>query len=921
MRDWRQFVREHLPPLGLSGARETEIVEELAQQLEQSCAEAIARGASRVDAEERAAGQFRDWTVLAAEIRRAETPVVQHAVMQAATHAAARLPEPWRAALREEQFRKHRGGNMLADLLQDLRYALRMLGKAPGFTALVVLTLALGIGGNTAIFSLVDDALLKPLPYHDSDGIVLVWENTAGKAKSENIVSAPNYLDWEKQSDVFERMAIYEYLGYNLSGEAEPEVVEGLRASRGLFDVLGVKPMMGRTFFPEEETAGREHVVVLSYGLWKTRYAADQSILGKTIRINQESYTVVGVMPQGFTFPTSRQKLWVPMVFNQEDHHRGSHSFFVCARLKPGVDMEQARTEMNTIGLRLAQEYPEDNRGESATVTRMRDLWMEDFQQVMWTLLLAVGFVLLIACVNIANLLLARGSSRRKEIAVRAALGASRGRIFRQLMTESILLALAGGVAGVALAWGIAPLLLRIMPDSLRNIPFRDLTAIHLDTRVLGFTLGIALMTGILFGLAPALHAFGIGPGESLKEGGTRGSNLGSGRRVRSALVIAEVALALTVLASAGLMITSMRRLLAVGPGFNPKGVLMGELALPQTDFYGEPTRPLFCQQMEERISRIPGVISVSAASHLPLNGYAGRGVTVEGAPEPAPGQQNGSAYTVACPNYFRTMEIPLLEGREFTNQDALNAPGAAIINDSFRKRYFPNEDPIGRRFKAGHYKDSVPWKTVVGVVADMHFLGLDQGFRPQFFVPYSQAAWPEMAVVVRAESNPAMLSASVRKALTDVVPEQPLSETETMEEIVESSVGPRKFPMLLLSGFAIVALTLTAIGVYGVVSYAVAQRTHEIGIRMALGAQTGPIYRLIIRQAMFPVCAGVLLGVGGALALSRYLQNQLYSVRATNPFVIGGALLLLGIVAMLACVVPARRATRVDPLIALRYE
>ncbi len=337
MADWKQFVRAHLPPLGLSGAREAEIIEELALQLEQGYAEAIGRGDTAAQAEAHTAAQIRDWAALAEEIRRAETPTVQHVVSQAATQAAARaaarLPEPWREAFHEEQFRKRRGGNMLADLYQDIRYAVRMLGKAPGFTALAVLTLALGIGGNTAIFSLVNDALLKPLPYHDPDRIVLVWENTAGKAKSESIVSAPNYLDWEKQNDVFERMAIYEYLGYNLSGEAEPEVVEGLRASGGLFDVLGVKPTMGRTFLPDEETAGREHVVVLSYGLWQRRYAADRSILGKTIRINQENYTVVGVMPQGFAFSNSRQRLWVPMVFNQEDHNRGSHSFFVCARL------------------------------------------------------------------------------------------------------------------------------------------------------------------------------------------------------------------------------------------------------------------------------------------------------------------------------------------------------------------------------------------------------------------------------------------------------------------------------------------------------------------------------------------------------------------------------------------------------------
>jgi putative ABC transport system permease protein len=921
MLDWKQFVREHLPPLGLSGAREAEIVEELAQQLEQVCSEAVAGGASAERAEAHAVGQILDWRALAAEIRRAETAVAQHAVNQAATLAAARLPEPWRAAFREEQFRKFRAGNMFADFWQDIQYALRILGKAPGFTALVVLTLALGIGGNTAIFSLVNEALLKPLPYPDADRLVIVWENDAGKANSEKIVAAPNYLDWEKQNDVFERMAIYEFLDYNLSGEGDPEEVDGLRASSGVFDVLGVQPMMGRSFLPEEETPGKDHVVVLSYGLWQRRYQGDPSILGKTIRINQESYAVVGVMPQGFAFPSARQKLWVPIGLNEEDHHRGSHSFFVCARLKPSVSFEQARTQMNTIGLRLAKEYPDDNYGESATVMPMRDLWVEEFQQVMVTLCLAVGFVLLIASVNIANLLLARGSSRRKELAVRAALGASRARIFRQLITESILLALAGAGAGAALACGIVPLLLKIMPDSLRHLPFRDMSTIHVDMRVLLFTLGIALLTGILFGLAPALHAFGVPPGESLKEGGSRGSTAVGGRRVRDTLVVAEVALALTVLASAGLMITSMRRLLAVAPGFNPNEVIAMEISLPQKDFYGPPTRPLFCEQMEERIGQVRGVISVGAVSQLPLQGYAGRAITIEGQPEPAPDQQRGAMYSIACPNYFHTIEIPLMEGREFTKQDSLAAPETAIINERFRELYFPNEDPIGRRFKLGAFKDTVPWRTIVGVVGDVHSQGLDQGYKSQVYLPYSQAAWPIMSIVIRSESNPAALTASVRRAMDEVVPEQPVEETVTMEKVLDESVGPRRFPMLLLTGFAMVALMLTAIGVYGVVSYAVVQRTHEIGIRMALGAQAGGIYRLIVRQAMIPVGAGVVVGLGGALALSRYMQSQLYSVRATNPFVLGGAVLVLVFFAMLACVAPARRATRVDPLDALRYE
>jgi predicted permease len=912
-RDWKEYVREHLPPLGLSGAREQEIVEEIAQQIEDAYSDAVARGLTLAKSEAHALAQISDWSALAEEICRAEHSVTEK--------ISARVPENLRDAMREENFRKRRGGNMFADLIQDMRYSLRMLRKSPGFTVLVVLTLALGIGGNTAIFSFVNDALLEPLPYREPDRLVMVWENTPGQPHSESIVAAPNYLDWEKQNDVFERMAIFEFLQYNISGPGDPEVVNGLRVSSGLFDMLGVQPMMGRTFTKEEEAPGKDHVVVLSYGLWQRRYAADRSILGEAIRVNQENYTVIGVMPQGFAFPELPQKLWVPIGFNEADRSRESHSFFVSARLKPGVTFEQARSEMDAIGLRLAQAYPDVNHGDSATITPMRDLFLDDFRQVMLTLLLAVGFVLLIACVNIANLLLARGSSRRKELALRAALGASGSRIFRQMMTESILLSAIGGVAGVALALGISPLLLKIMPGSLKNIPFRDISAIHPDIRVLAFTLGIALFTGILFGIVPALHAYGIAPGESLKEAGSRGNSGGSGRRAREALVVAEVALALTVLVSAGLMITSMRRLLAVSPGFNPNGLLTMEMALPQKDFYGPPTRPLFCQQMEERVGQLPGVVSVSAISQLPMNGGASRAVTFEGRPEPGPADHVGTGYGIVCPNYFHTMGIPLIAGREFTAQDSLRAPGAAIITARFRERFFPNEDPIGKRFKLAPYQDEAPWQTVIGVVGNVHQQGLDKKVLTQVYLPYSQAAWPSMEIVVRAESNTAALTASVRKALGEVVPEQAVTDTVMMDQIVENSVGPRKFPTLLLSGFALVALVLTAIGVYGVVSYGVAQRTHEIGIRMALGAQAARIYKLIARQAMIPVLVGVVVGAGAALALSKFLQNQLYSVRATNPFVLCSAALLLIAVAALACFVPARRACRVDPLIALRHE
>ncbi|HEX9761288.1 MAG TPA: ABC transporter permease, partial [Candidatus Acidoferrales bacterium] len=792
----------------------------------------------------------------------------------------------------------------------------RMMRRSPLLSAMIVLTFVVCIGANTAIFSLFHSVLLRPLPYPDPDGLLMVWESPVNDPTELSIVAAPNYTDWEKQNSVFERMAIYEYQSFNLSGDGEPEQVGGLRASCGLPEVLGVQPLLGRWFLPEEDVLGNNRVVVLSHGLWQRRFAGDRGILGRTVRVNQESHTVVGVMPPGFFFPSPRQALWVPIAFNPADDCRNCHSFFTVARLKTGVTVVQAGAAMDTLGRQLAAEYPQTNTGETVRITPMRTLWIENTEQMLLALLMAVGFVLLIGCVNIANLLLARGSTRQKELALRAALGAGRWRLTRQLLTESVLLSVTGAVLGALAARAAIPLLIGIMPGNLTNIPFRDISTITLDTPVLLFVAGMGLLTGLLAGLAPALQGGLANPGESLKESGARGATSRTGQRLRGALVGLEVALALVVLVGAALMIASMQRVLGVDPGLNAQNILAMDITLPQPDFYGPPVRANFCRDVTEHVGAIPGVETVSATSHLPVSGsFAGRGFRIEGRPAPPPGQGLGAGYALVCPDYFRTMEIPLLAGREFTDQDTTGALPVVIISDSLRRRDFPDEDPIGRRIRIGE------WLTIVGVVGDIRPFGLDSKTHPYLYRVYSQAAWPSMNVVLRARSNPGTLAAPVKQALARVAPEQPVGDVETMEQVVAGSVAARRFIVLLLGAFSVVAVGLAAVGIYGVVSYVVARRTHELGIRLALGAQPRDLYRLVIGQAMAPVLLGIAAGLFGAAGLTRFLGSFLFQVSPSDPVALGGVTLLLGVVALLACALPARRAARVDPMVALRFE
>jgi predicted permease len=811
----------------------------------------------------------------------------------------------------------------MTGMAQDFRYALRQLRKSPGFTLVAVLTLALGIGANTTIFSVMNATILKPLSFLDPDRLMLVWQ-TFGKAPDDyNIVSAPNYWDFQRQNHVFEGMALFDSAGrgYNLSASGasrEPEQVSGLRVSASFFSVLGIQPFLGRTFLPEEEVGGKDHEVVLSYGLWQRRYGADRALVGKTIKVDGQDFTVVGVMPREFhwEFWSGHRQLWVPVGYTEGDKVRGSNSFIAFARLKPGVTVAQARAEMAGLGTRLSQQYPSDDADMSATVVPMSKFGTEGLRTTVVALLAAVGFVLLIACVNIANLLLARGAARQKEFALRQALGAAGSRIARQLLTESLLLALLGGTCGLVLAVWSTTLLPTIVPADVFNIPLRQIDTIPVDRWVLAFTLVVSCLTGILFGMIPALSALRGSVSEPLKEGG-RGSTAGRSNRLRHALVASEVALALVVLSGAGLMIESMSRLLGVDPGFNPQNVLVMGMSLPQEDLYnGPPGHPLFCRDLDERVSAIPGIIAVGAVGHLPLRGDAGRSFAVEGKPDPGQGHRPGAHYSVACPNYFKALGVPVLAGREFTHEDTVRAPGVVIVNQTMAQKFWPQENPVGKRILEG---DS--WLTVVGVVGDVRHWGLDNGSAPQFFRPYTQAAWPVMSVVVRTTSSPTSFTPAIKKAMGEVEPDRPVSEFETLQNIVQDSLGSRRFPTLLLSAFALLALLLAAVGIIGVVSYSVAQRTREIGIRMALGACAADVLTLMVSGSMTWVAVGVGMGIAGSLGLTRLLGTLLYEVKPSNPMVLGTVSLLLAGIGLLASYIPARRAAKVDPMIALRYE
>jgi predicted permease len=814
----------------------------------------------------------------------------------------------------------------MGTLIQDARYGLRNLARNPGFTIVAILTLALGIGANTTIFSVIDNTLLKPLPFPGADRVMLVWETFGKGPDNWNIVSAPNFWDFERQARSFESMAIFDSggRGYNLAstgGEQQAERVSGLRVTAGFFPVLGVKPLLGRTFLPEEEILGKDHEVVLSYGLWKRRYGGDPSLVGRTIRIDGADFTVIGVMPRQFAwqFWSDSRQLWVPVGYTKTDYGRDENSFIAIGRLKPGVTVAQANAEMQAIAARLAKQYPAEDVNMGALIQPLGDFGIEGVRSTLLTLLAAVAFVLLIACVNVANLLLARGAARQREFAIRRALGARAARIARQMLTESLLLAFAGGVAGLVLAFWSTRLMFHAFKMDTLDLPLRPVDSIPIDARVFAFALFISCLTGVLFGVAPALSALRGDVSDPLKEGG-RTTATGARNRLRHVLVAAEVALALLVLCGAGLMIKSMSRLLGVNPGLNPKNVLTMAVSVPQAAIYtGPPDLPRFCQDLEQHLGAIPGVLSVGAVAQLPFEGNAGRGFQIEGQPPAEPGHLPGADYSVACPNYFRTMGIPILKGREFTPQDTLGSPGVIVINETMARTFWPKTDPIGRAILLGG--SDGPRLTVVGVAGDVHNTGLDQNVRAQFVRPYTQAGWPVMNIAIRTAGAPANFTPAVKAALAEALPDRPVSNIQTMEDVVHDSTASRRFPMLLLSVFSVLALALAAVGIVGVVGHSVAQRTHEIGIRMALGARTVDVLKLVVNRNMAWVLVGLGTGIAGSAGLTRLLGSMLYDVRPLDPVVLASVSILLMVVALLASYLPARRAAKVDPMAALRCE
>jgi predicted permease len=802
-------------------------------------------------------------------------------------------------------------------LLQDIRYSIRVLLKSPGFTAVALLTLTLGIGANSAIFSVVNAVLLRPLPYEESEKLVFISERSP--VLEGMSVAYPNYLDWREQNGVFESIGVYRRTSFNLTGNGEPERLVGGEVSAHLFDALKTKPALGRTFLAEEDRPGAAPVVVLGNGMWQRRFGKSADVIGQTITLNAKAHTIIGVMPPGFRFP-SGVDLWVPVGLNADNPSwvRGNHpGLYAVARLKQGVTTPQAQAEMDTIAARLEQQYPQSNSGSRVTITPLFARIVGDVRPALLVLLAAVGFVLLIACANVANLLLARAAARQKEIAVRMALGATRSRLIRQLLTESVMLSVAGGALGLLLAvWGI-DLLLAISPD---NIP--RFAEIKLDNRALFFTAAVAILTGVLFGLAPALHASKLNLNETLKEGGRSATAGLRHQRGRSLLVVAEVAIALVLLISAGLLIKSFLRLQQVDPGFNPDNVLTAGIPLPRTKYLEPPKRIAFYEALFSRIAALPGVEAVGAVDELPVESGSQTYFVVEDRPIPPREEIPLTEYSLVSTGYFKAMGLRLLKGREFDGRDGRDAPSVCIIDENFAGQYWPGQDPIGKRLKYGGADPANPWSTVVGLVANVKYNGLDrESPRVQLFLPYTQSTFLGASLVIRAAGDPKDLAAAVRNEVSAIDPDLPIYQIRTMNEVLRESVAPRRLYMTLLAVFAGVAMVLAAIGLYGVMAYTVTQRTHEIGIRMALGAQQRDVLRLVVGQGMALALGGVAIGLIAAFALTRLVSSLLFAVSATDPVTFLVISLILTGVALGATFIPARRATRVDPMVALRYE
>jgi putative ABC transport system permease protein len=805
-------------------------------------------------------------------------------------------------------------------LLKDIRYGVRGLLKRPGFTVVAVLTLALGIGANTAIFSVVNAVLLRPLQFRDPDRLVMIWEDAAFLGFPKNTPAPANYVDWKTQSKSFEDVAATAEWTFNLTGDGTPERVAAYGVTANFFPIFGVSPALGRGFTPDDDRPGAHKVAVISHELWQTRYGSDPQIVNRDIQLDGQKYTVVGVAPAGFQFFESDVRLWVPLALDAEQlGSRGNHYLKVIARMKPGVTLKQAQADISAVMARIAKDHPDEtfNGKVGAFVMPLREQLTGDVRSSLFVLLVAVAFVLLIACANVAGLLLARAVGRRREIALRVALGASRMRVVRQLLTESLLLSAAAGILGTVFAYFSFAFLQKLIPEQMAL-----LTSLSLDTRILAFTLVLSIITGIIFGLVPALQSAKVDLNNALKQS-TRVTSTG---RLRSALIVLEVVLSIVLLVGAGLLIQTLFRLFNQYDVLKPEQVLTMRTVLPKEKYKPLPQRIGFYQQVLDRVEHLPGVISAGYSTSLPLVWKGGTsGFYPEGIKDPIPGMAYDANHREVTANYLQTMNIALRQGRYFTDHDDENSMRVAIINETMAREYWPGQNALGRRFKLGDPADDVPWIQIVGIVADVRQMGLDEPVKAEMYFPYQQVPeydfYMPRDLAIRTSGDTSALVGSVRSIVHEVDPDQPVSNVATMSDVLGVEAAPRRTGMIMLVAFAALALLLASLGIYGVLAYFVTQHTNEIGVRMAVGASPLNILGLVVRKGMGLTLVGVAIGLLASFALTRLMSSLLFGVKASDPVTFISVPLVLVVVALVACLIPARRAMKVDPMIALRYE
>jgi len=899
MRNWVALVRDRLTALG-RGTPDAVLVEELAAHLAQIYEEARDDGRSDADA-------------AAAAMRVLEAPDLLRQTIDARRPTLQGRVQQWS---RQEPAPIQKGSWIsVLDVSRDIRHALRMILRAPGFSLIAILTFAVGIGVNTAVFNVVNGVLLRPLPYPDADRITMVWMDNRRQGIREDIASYPLYLDWKAQGTSYEHLAGFSPAAFSLTGSGEPERLNGAQATASFFDVMRVPPIVGRVFTLEHETEGRDAVVVISHGLWQRRFGGVADVLGRTINLNGRAREVIGVMPASFEWP-QRAELWTPLAPPQQLREaRNSFWLPVIGRLEPGIPVERAQVEMSAIGDRLEAAHPQ-TKGYGVYVVGLQQQLVGNIERPLLVLLASVGFVLLIACANLANLMLGRTAARRKELAIRTALGAGRGMLIRQIVTEAFVLAVVGGLAGVLLAYWATRFFVTLGGDS---IPRPE--AIALDGRVLIFALVLATVAALLSGLFPALHASRRKIVDHLREGGRQGSG-GANRRTRHALVAAEVALSLILLTGAGLLIRTLWTMQQAPRGFNPERVAMMTISPPVTTYAKPPDVVGFYARLLDRVRALPGVESAASGTAV-LQPFITNSTiySIEGQPQPPPEEQVEYPVEIVSPGYFATLGMTLVRGRGFTPADDANAPHAAVINETFARLAWGTDDPIGRRIRPGDDTSQAPWQTVVGVIRDAHRAEVTRAIRPEVYSCTLQVTPRTQTLFVRTAGDPDAIVPSVRRELQAIDPQLPLFRVTTLEREIGVTLAQPRFQAVLLAVFALIALLLATIGIYGVTSHAVGQRTQEVGIRMAMGAARRDVLRLMLVQHLRPALIGLVIGLAGALALSRFLHSLLFGVGATDPATFALVAVVLLIVAAGACWIPARRATRVDPVVALRTD